>query len=148
MFSVKGVLKICSKCTGEHPCRSTILIKLLNNFIGITLRHGCSPVNLLQSNLIEMTLQHGCSPVNLLHIFRTLLDGYFWKVPSNLNINFQIDDYGQNFTFIYTCAEGTFLRINELKDKKLTNSSKKEIIFKQNWLCPKAKKKNSLTSEN
>ena len=47
MFLVKGVLKICNKFTGEHPCRSVISIKLLYNFIGITLRHGCSPVNLL-----------------------------------------------------------------------------------------------------
>ena len=28
---VKGVLKICSKFTGEHPCRSAILIKLQGN---------------------------------------------------------------------------------------------------------------------
>ena len=41
---VKGVLKIRSKFTGEHPCRS---------------------------NFIEITLRHGCSPVYLLHIFRT-----------------------------------------------------------------------------
>ena len=40
----KGVLKICSKFTGGHPCQSVISIKLL---------------------------RHGCSPVNLLHIFRT-----------------------------------------------------------------------------
>ena len=26
----------------------------------------------VQSNFIEITLRHGCSPVNLLHIFRTL----------------------------------------------------------------------------
>ena len=44
---VKGVLKICSKFTGEQPCRSVISIKLLCNFIEITLRHECSPVNLL-----------------------------------------------------------------------------------------------------
>ena len=43
----KSVLKICSKFTGEHPCRSAISIKLLCNFIEIALRHGCSPVNLL-----------------------------------------------------------------------------------------------------
>ena len=43
----KGVLKICSKFTGEHPCRNVTLIKLLSNFIEITLRHKCSPVNLL-----------------------------------------------------------------------------------------------------
>ena len=47
MFLEKGVLKKCSKFTGEHPCRSTISIKLLCNFIEIALRHGCSPVNLL-----------------------------------------------------------------------------------------------------
>ena len=48
MFLGKGVLKICSKFTGEHPCRNAISIKLLCNFIEIALRH-----------------------VNLLHIFRT-----------------------------------------------------------------------------
>ena len=47
MFLGKGAPKICSKFTGEHPCRSVILIKLLCNFIEIALRHGCSPVNLL-----------------------------------------------------------------------------------------------------
>ena len=47
MFLAKGVLKICSKFTGEHPCRSVISIKLLCNFTEVTLRHGCSPVNLL-----------------------------------------------------------------------------------------------------
>ena len=29
VFLVKGVPKISSKCTGEHPCRSVISIKLL-----------------------------------------------------------------------------------------------------------------------
>ena len=43
----KSILKICRKFTGEHSCRSAIAIKLLCNFIEITLRHGCSPVNLL-----------------------------------------------------------------------------------------------------
>ena len=28
-FLKKGVLKICSKFTGEHPCRSAVSIKLL-----------------------------------------------------------------------------------------------------------------------
>ena len=32
VFLGKGVLKICSKFTGEHPCRSVISIKLLCNF--------------------------------------------------------------------------------------------------------------------
>ena len=47
VFLSKGVLKICSKFTGEHPCQSAISVKLLCNFIEITLRHGCSLVNLL-----------------------------------------------------------------------------------------------------
>ena len=45
----KGVLKIYSKFTGEHPSRSAISIKLQS---------------------ILFALWHGCSPVNLLHIFR------------------------------------------------------------------------------
>ena len=53
VFLAKDVLKICRKFTGEHPCRSVISIKLLYNFI-------------------EITLRHGCSPINLMHIFRTL----------------------------------------------------------------------------
>ena len=47
VFIGKGVLKISSKITGEHPCRSVISIKLLCNFIEIKFRHECSPVNLL-----------------------------------------------------------------------------------------------------
>ena len=31
VFLGKDVLKICSKCTGEHPCRTVISIKLLHN---------------------------------------------------------------------------------------------------------------------
>ena len=52
MFSGQGVLKICSEFAVEHPCRNVISIKL-------------------QSNFIEITLRYRCSPVNLLHIFRT-----------------------------------------------------------------------------
>ena len=52
MLLGKGVLKTCSKFTGEHQCRSAISIKL-------------------QSNFVESILQYGCSPVNLLLIFRT-----------------------------------------------------------------------------
>ena len=51
VFLVKGVLKKCSKFTGEHPCQSVISIKL-------------------QSNIIEITFRHGYFPVKLLHIFR------------------------------------------------------------------------------
>ena len=43
----KKYKKICSKLKGEHSCRSVISIKMLCKFIEITLRRGCSPVNLL-----------------------------------------------------------------------------------------------------
>ena len=51
VFLGKSVLKICSKFTGEHPCRSVISIVLCN--------------------FIEITGRHACSPEYLLHIFRT-----------------------------------------------------------------------------
>ena len=47
VFLEKVVLKIYSKFTGEHPCRSAISIRLFCNFIEIALRRGCCPVNLL-----------------------------------------------------------------------------------------------------
>ena len=36
----KGVLKSCSKCSGEYPCR-----KVIYNFLEITLWNECSPAN-------------------------------------------------------------------------------------------------------
>ena len=66
VFLEKGVLKICCKFTGEHPCRSVISIKLFCSFIEITLRYGCS--------------------VNLLHIFRTHFtkNTFGWLLLTNL----------------------------------------------------------------
>ena len=43
IFLRKGVLKICSRFTGEYPCRSVISIKLQS--MGV--RHGCSTLNSL-----------------------------------------------------------------------------------------------------
>ena len=40
VFLGKSALKIYSKFTREHPCGSVISVKLLCNFIEITLRHG------------------------------------------------------------------------------------------------------------
>ena len=61
----KYVLKVCSKFTGEHSCKSVISINL-------------------QSNFIKITLQHECSPVTLLHNFRTPFykntsEDWFWR---------------------------------------------------------------------
>ena len=47
VFLIKGVLKACSKFTGEKQSQSANSINLQNSFIEITVLHGCSPVNLL-----------------------------------------------------------------------------------------------------
>ena len=47
VFLKNAVLKIYSKFTREDPCRSATSIRFLGNFIEISLRHGCSPVNLM-----------------------------------------------------------------------------------------------------
>ena len=59
VFLGKGALKICSKFTGEFPCRIVISIKLLCKFIEVTLWHGCSPVNLQHILRIRTPLE-GC----------------------------------------------------------------------------------------
>ena len=84
----KGALKTCSKFPAEHPCRSTISIKL-------------------QSNFTEIALRHGCSPVNLLHIFRTpfprntsgwlLLKDEFFMTLMELTLDFLFTDLSQHF---------------------------------------------------
>ena len=43
----KGILKICSKFTEEHPCRSVISIKLQSNFTEIAFRYVCYAITLL-----------------------------------------------------------------------------------------------------
>ena len=71
MFFEKGVLKICSKFTGEHPCRSVISIKLLCNFIEIILLHGFCPVNLL--HIFRTPFPRNTSGWLLLHLLSTLI---------------------------------------------------------------------------
>ena len=71
MFLVKDVLKICGKFTGEHPCRSVILIKLLPNVIEITVRHGCFPVNLL--HIFRISFLKNTLGWLLLHLFHVCI---------------------------------------------------------------------------
>ena len=49
LFLEKGVLKIYCKCTGEHPCRSVISIKLLFNSC-FKLRYSLKILNVLVSS--------------------------------------------------------------------------------------------------
>ena len=101
VFLVKGVLKICSKFTGEHPCWSLISIKLLCNFIEITLRHGCSPINLLpifrtpftNKTSVWLLLLRGSSHITHVdqspfsHLYLTL-DYYFFIHLANNNTTY------------------------------------------------------------
>ena len=93
VFLVKGVLKICNKFTGEHPCRSVISIKLQSIFTEIIFRHGYSPVNLLFSeHLFLRTFLDGCFWVT--EIDKTKLSstnwysGYFWRAASSVTKDF------------------------------------------------------------
>ena len=82
VFLRKGVLKICSKFTGEHPYQSVISIKLLCNFIKIALLHGCSPVYLLhifRTSFLKKTSGRLLLKLPLL--------GYEWQTYSGSNIS-------------------------------------------------------------
>ena len=86
VFSGKKILKICSKFTAEHPCRSVISIKL-------------------QSNFIENTLLHGCCPVNLLHIFLTPFPKHLWVATSGyIKQNKKSKDYSRLLICFYECT--------------------------------------------
>ena len=81
VFLGKGVLKICSKFTGEHPCRSVASINLQSNFIEITFLNGFSPVNLLH---ISRTPFPKNTSVGLLPCESvTITSNNFWKIFNN-----------------------------------------------------------------
>ena len=62
-----GVLKKCSKFTGEHLCWSKISIKLQSNFIEVTLRHGRSRVNLLAYFQNTFSQEHLWTAASVMH---------------------------------------------------------------------------------
>ena len=64
-FLGKGVLKICSKFTGEHPCRKVILIMLQSNFIEIT----------FSAHFFFQNTSEGL----LLSVWKTLMEVIFWS---------------------------------------------------------------------
>ena len=67
MVLEKGLLKICSQFTGEHPRRSVISIKLLCSFIEIVLWWRCSPTNLwiLSRTLPDSSKQYLSEQINV-----------------------------------------------------------------------------------
>ena len=74
----KGALKICSRFTEHHQCRSVISIKMLCN---LALRHGWSPVSLL--HIFRTTFPRNTSEWLLLEItwiFCVLISGKSWSI--------------------------------------------------------------------
>ena len=107
MFLGKGFLKICSKFTAEHPCRSVISITLLRNFIEIALRHGCSPVSL------QHIFRH--------HFIRTPTEVCYWVC-------------GDNYSTTVPHAEGVVSSCSKEQQcwkiwQDLQESSSTEVIF-------------------
>ena len=87
VFLGKGVLIICGKFTGEHPCWSAIWIKL------------------------QITFRHGCSPVNLLHIFRT---PFVKNTSRRILLNVSDFNYFQNKTTVFPLKLLIFFQLNYL----------------------------------
>ena len=111
VFLVKVVLKICSKFTGEHPFQSVISIKLLCNFFEITLRPGCSRVNLLHifrtpfpKNtpgwlLLSISLEMFWK-VSVLKKLKTFLRDQRWKGPSSVKL---LVTFSGGFSAFFLC---------------------------------------------
>ena len=88
----KGVLKICSKFTGEHPCRGVISIKLLcsEHLFLKTALDGCFCRFATQQN--STLLQHLCIHLQVKIIIAIFFLSYpvLPKPKSNLSISFDL----------------------------------------------------------
>ena len=74
VFLGRYVLKICSKFTGKHSCRSVTSITLFCKFIETTLWRVCSPVNLL--HIFRISFYKNTSGGLLLWLPLTLLESW------------------------------------------------------------------------
>ena len=90
VLSSKGVLKMYSKFTEGHPCRSVISINLFCKLTEIVFRHGCLPVNLLQ--IFQNTLLQE-------HLWRTTSDEKHDKRRYSHTIYFLSEIYKYYFYF-------------------------------------------------
>ena len=73
-----------------NPCRGVISIKLQNSFIEITLRHGCSPVNLL--HIFRTPFLRNTSGWLLLYLSST-------KFSANKKVSFSFIYYNYIYLF-------------------------------------------------
>ena len=111
---------MCSIFTGEHPCQSVISVKLLCNFIEITLWRGCSPVNLL--HIFSTTFPKKTSggllllEENLNHLTEIKID---LKCPTFGNFEKMLKSKGTHIEIAVTIAI-LILRFKTSKQKMLS----------------------------
>ena len=112
-FLEKGVLKICSKFTGEHQCRSVA-------------RHGCSPVNLL--HILRTPLTKNTSGRLLLIWYIAFYKKCFLRKPLTSNL-FIKKTYQRNcflivlYNYIHCLLMESTRKRRSLKKKTSTNIS-------------------------
>ena len=105
MFLEKGVLKICSKFTGEHTCRSVISIKFISKFIEIALWHGRS---LVETHIRTAASVSSSQGGNVLFLAREKkLLRYPYKIAKSVSIKYVTlaqprKLIAMNFTFLYS----------------------------------------------
>ena len=94
MFLGKGVVKICSRFTGEHPCRSEISIKLLCSY------NHCMKSDVIDKNTGQLTSR------DILRGLILLLDKYILtacylnkEIIKKLTISYIIIDSNSRYTF-------------------------------------------------
>ena len=105
MFLRKGVLKICSKFTGKHPCQSVIAIKLLWVF---SCKFSACFISLFSKNTFGWLLLYAQSFFSIIkrHIYNKLLKDKLqlrilrtWiKICANSFINTSLNIMKQNST--------------------------------------------------
>ena len=131
MFLGKFVLKMCSKFTREHPCRSVISIKLQSNFIEIALRHRYSPVNLL--HIFRTPFHRNTSGWLLLIIFSYLNTISIWNKFWSLRININL-----NYLYLNVCEQKIVCRLYAITQGKksgclcISPNHPRKIIYEKN----------------
>ena len=105
LFFGKDVLKICSKFTVEHPCRSVISIKLQSNFIETTLRlgfswsiHGCSGGVLRKKYSENMQQRYRRTPTSTCNLKKVAKELY-WNHTSAWVFSCKFLAYFRNISF-------------------------------------------------
>ena len=129
LLSGKDGLKICSKFTGEHPYQSAISIKLQSNFIEITLRHGCSPVNLL--HIFRAPFSKNTSGPLLL--FYTFPKAIVHECQRSCNFQYIYSNFVYNMSDEAVIVLSFYIRRNKAPSVLLPKRDKRvAIIFHEN----------------